>query len=117
MAETTRRRHTTAADEPDEAPFVPRRKGPREEPTDRQVETTERLEPFEVLTEAPNGHRTVVRVRAADQAAARRRRSPTGSTTAVSSQPPRIHPSVPSGLTHGRGWRVGRASTRRWCRG
>jgi hypothetical protein len=69
MAETTRRRRTTAADEPDEAPFVPRRKGPREEPTDRQVETTERLEPFEVLTEAPHGHRTVVRVRAADQAA------------------------------------------------
>jgi hypothetical protein len=70
MAETTRRRRTTAADEPDEAPFVPRRKGPREEPTDRQVETTERLEPFEVLTEAPNGHRTVARVRAVNQAAA-----------------------------------------------
>ncbi|WP_100498319.1 hypothetical protein [Geodermatophilus chilensis] len=37
---------------------------------DRQTQTDESGEVFEVLTEAPNGHRTVHRVRAKDRAAA-----------------------------------------------
>jgi hypothetical protein len=53
----------------DEGPFVPRRDGLHEQPTDQQAETSEQLQRFEVLVEAPNGHRTVVRVQAKDQAA------------------------------------------------
>ena len=59
MAENTRRRRTEPADRRETTAAVP----------DPQVETVDE-ERFEVLTETPNGHRTVHRVRAKDQAAA-----------------------------------------------